>query len=64
MVFHGLEIRKSVFWWTKMDMVGCRVVLDECIATVNMMKQSSSDFVEGEGGVREFGQFEDGAENF
>ena len=40
--FHGLEIRKSVFWWTPMDMAGYLVLLDECNATVNMVKQASA----------------------
>ena len=40
--FHGLEIGKSVFWWTPMDMAGYLVLLDECNATVNMVKQASA----------------------
>ena len=40
--FHGLEIGKSVFWWTPMDMAGYLVLLDECNATVNMLKQASA----------------------
>ena len=42
LLFHGLEIRKSVFWWTPMDMAGYLVLLDECNATVNMVKQASA----------------------
>ena len=40
--FHGLEIGKSVFWWTPMDLAGYLVLLDECNATVNMVKQASA----------------------
>ena len=38
--FHGLEIGKSVFWWTPMDLAGYLVLLDECNATVNMVKKA------------------------
>ena len=37
---HGLEIRKSIFWWDPMDLAGYLVLLDECNATVNMVKQA------------------------
>ena len=40
--FHGLEIRKSIFWWTPMDLAGYLVLLDKCNATVNMVKQASA----------------------
>ena len=40
--FHGLEIGKSVFWWTPMDLAGYLVLLDECNNTVNMVKQASA----------------------
>ena len=40
--FHGLEIGKSIFWWSPMDMAGHLVLLDECQATVNMIKQASA----------------------
>ena len=39
---HGLEIGKSVFWWSPMDLAGHLVLLDECQATVNMVKQASA----------------------
>ena len=39
---HGQEIGKMVFWWTPMDLAGHLVLLDECQATVNMVKQASA----------------------
>ena len=41
-MFHGLEIGKCVFDWTPMDLAGYLVLLDECNATVNMVKQASA----------------------
>ena len=41
-MFHGLEIGKCVFYWTPMDLAGYLVLLDECNATVNMVKQASA----------------------
>ena len=40
--FHGLEIRKIIFLWNPMDLAGYLVLLDECNATVNMVKQASA----------------------
>ena len=40
--FHGIEIGKSVFCWTPMDLAGYLVLLNECDATVNMLKQASA----------------------
>ena len=39
---HGQEIGKMVFWWSPMDLAGHLVLLDECNATVNMIKQASA----------------------
>ena len=41
-MIHGLEIGKSVFYWTPMDLAGYLVLLDECDATINMVKQASA----------------------
>ena len=40
--FHGIEIRKCVFRWTPIDMAGYLVLLNDCDATVNMVKQVSA----------------------
>ena len=40
--FPGMEIRKSIFRWTPMDMAGYLVLLNECNATLNMVKQASA----------------------
>ena len=39
---HGQEIGKMIFWWSEMDLAGHLVLLDECNATVNMVKQASA----------------------
>ena len=60
---HGLEIGKSVFWWTPMDMAGYLVLLDECNATVNMVKQASAVVTLLKEAVElEFGRFKDSAD--
>ena len=41
-MIHGLEIGKCVFYWTPMDLAGYLVLLDECNATINMVKQASA----------------------
>ena len=41
-MIHGLEIGKCVFYWTPMDLAGYLVLLDECNATINMLKQASA----------------------
>ena len=39
---HGIELGKSVFYWTPIDLAGYLVLLNECDATVNMLKQASA----------------------
>ena len=40
--YHGIEIEKCIFRWTPMDMAGYLVLLNDCNATVNMVKQASA----------------------
>ena len=39
---HGIEIDKCIFCWSPMDMAGYLVLLNDCEATVNMVKQASA----------------------
>ena len=39
---HSLEIGKCIFWWEPMDLAGYLVLLDQCNATINMVKQASA----------------------
>ena len=39
---HGIEIEKCIFRWSPMDMAGYLVLLNDCEATVNMVKQASA----------------------
>ena len=39
---HRIEIKKCIFHWSPMDMAGYLVLLNDCDATVNMVKQASA----------------------
>ena len=39
---HGIEIKKCIFRWSPMDFAGYLVLLNDCSATVNMVKQASA----------------------